>query len=264
MQSQLRSLKTYGSNLYDIDYLKGYAGPHRAVKPSSVVSSKYNFVSTEAILDALKPIGFGVSSYERQRVKTNADDRYGFEKHMIRLRRFADIGKSDAAEIILTNSHDLTAAFSLFVGIYRLVCSNGLVASSKDYGFTLKHNSNADDIIDASFRVIDQANNLLPIIDDMKAIVLSNDQRMLFADAALSLKYDDHSLDDCRKVVDTVRRFDDKDKSLWTTFNVVQENIIKGGIRLPSKQSKKSRAVTSINANLSINKGLWQIAESFI
>jgi hypothetical protein len=98
----------------------------------------------------------------------------------------------------------------------------------------------------------------------MKAIVLSNDQRMLFADAALSLKYDDHSLDDCRKVVDTVRRFDDKDKSLWTTFNVVQENIIKGGIRLPSKQSKKSRAVTSINANLSINKGLWQIAESFI
>jgi hypothetical protein len=84
--TQLRSLKAGRGDLYDIDYLKGYAGPHNAVKASSVVSSKYNFVSTEVILDALKPMGFGVSSYDRQRVKTNSDDRYGFEKHMIRKR----------------------------------------------------------------------------------------------------------------------------------------------------------------------------------
>jgi hypothetical protein len=55
---------------------------------------------------------------------------------------------------------------------------------------------------------------------------------------------------------------------LWTTFNVIQENLIQGQhisrrARVVNRSFHSTRAVASIDSNLSINRGLWEIAETF-
>jgi len=61
------------------------------------------------------------------------------------------------------------------------------------------------------------------------------------------------------------RRTGDLGDDLWTTWNVVQENAIKGGIQaygrddLGRPRRVKSRAVTGIDQDIKLNKALWHL-----
>jgi hypothetical protein len=61
------------------------------------------------------------------------------------------------------------------------------------------------------------------------------------------------------------KRKEDNKRDLWTTFNVVQENLIKGGVKIWKTEGKKrkvkSRQVTAINEDVRLNKALWILAE---
>ena len=62
-----------------------------------------------------------------------------------------------------------------------------------------------------------------------------------------------------------VRRVEDQDPTLWNTFNVVQENLVKGGLRVVNPETSRrsrTRGVTSISENAKLNKALWVLAES--
>jgi hypothetical protein len=61
------------------------------------------------------------------------------------------------------------------------------------------------------------------------------------------------------------RREEDKKETLWATFNVVQENLTKGGVE-GNKETKKgkkrkTRGLTNINRDLAVNQELWRLAE---
>ena len=64
-----------------------------------------------------------------------------------------------------------------------------------------------------------------------------------------------------------VRRIDDRAPDLWTTFNRVQENVIRGGMRGQSvdangrRQVRAVRAVTGIDQDVKLNRALWTLAE---
>ncbi|MFW8588240.1 DUF932 domain-containing protein [Rhizobium beringeri] len=63
------------------------------------------------------------------------------------------------------------------------------------------------------------------------------------------------------------RRHDDRANDLWTVWNVVQENAIKGGLRgvgrddLGRPRRVKSRAVNGIDQDIKLNKALWLLGE---
>jgi hypothetical protein len=63
------------------------------------------------------------------------------------------------------------------------------------------------------------------------------------------------------------RRYDDKGHDLWSVYNVVQENIIKGGVqgqKLGSNgriRRQKTRAVKAIDRDVKLNKALWLLTE---
>ena len=51
-------------------------------------------------------------------------------KHMIRLRHASQINGAEANEIVLLNSHDGTSSYQMLAGMFRFVCSNGLVCGN--------------------------------------------------------------------------------------------------------------------------------------
>ncbi|EAP8935036.1 DUF932 domain-containing protein [Salmonella enterica] len=63
----------------------------------------------------------------------------------------------------------------------------------------------------------------------------------------------------------TPRRREDKQNDLWTTYQRLQENMMKSGLpgRNAPEKNTRIRAVTGINGDIRLNKALWMIAEQF-
>lgn len=63
------------------------------------------------------------------------------------------------------------------------------------------------------------------------------------------------------------RRSEDRSTDLWTTFNVVQENAIRGGLsawgRDANNQRRRytSREITGIDQDVKVNRALWLLGE---
>lgn len=251
------------------------------------VSDRYSFLPTIKVVDGMREAGWSVVKAQEQRIVT--EERRGFQKHMLRFRRNDDVQRvaalttrenhnvdrlnplAEFPEIILTNSHDRSSAYQLHAGIFRLVCSNGLVIADSTFGkISIRHaNFNPDDVINASFKVIEEIPAVMSEIDCMKTKQLSAPAQTAFAEAALILKYDDLKAApvEARNVLAT-RRHEDNKSDLWTTFNRVQENLTKGGLKNRQKKNdagknfRRTTPVKSISENIALNKALWHLAKT--
>ena len=58
-----------------------------------------------------------------------------------------------------------------------------------------------------------------------------------------------------------VKRDADNGANLWSTFNVVQENLMKGGMNTSHVGRRRgvTRAVNNIQKNVALNTGLWNL-----
>lgn len=88
-------------------------------------SQRYTYIPTIVILDRLRDEGF--LPYFATQSRTRDQDKRDFTKHMLRLRRHDQINGKEVPEIILLNSHDGSSSYKMIPGMFRQVCSNGLL-----------------------------------------------------------------------------------------------------------------------------------------
>lgn len=229
-------------------------------------SDRYTYIPTIQLLDSLRKEGFQPFFACQTRVRDEA--RKGHTKHMLRLRRENQITGSEVPEIILLNSHDGSSSYQMLPGIFRFVCSNGMVCG-EDFGeVRVPHKG------DVTGQVIEGAYEVLGIFDKvdehmniMKDIPLNRDEQDLFAQAALMYRYgeEDKKIPVTPASVLMPRRREDCQNDLWVTFQRVQENMIKGGLTGRSEKGKRTttRAVNGIDGDVKLNRALWMIAEQF-
>lgn len=257
------------------EQLMRYAPSIFAEKPFHTMSEKYRFVPTIKVLDAMRDNGFQPvkASQSRTRIEGKGD----FTKHMIRFRHNDFMNGSNVGdelpEIVLVNSHDGSSAYQLMAGIFRLVCSNGMVVQSSDMSSISVRHSGKDDaaqqVIDASFEIIDQTPKVFSRIADYKQIELSVAKQEAFAKAALEIKskeaaetFSTSSVLQARRTADVGEHNGNRD--LWRTMNVIQENIIHGGFRGRSVNTRRrttAKAVNSVNEDVRINRALWRLTD---
>lgn len=258
-----------------------------AKREAPTASSVYHFFSTEHILNSLINAGWFPVVAQEMAIKTVA--REGFQKHMIRFRQAGTALKQvgdEIPELILTNSHDASAAYLFMVGFFQLACLNGLIVCEAEFGtIRIPHRSiNEKDVIDVSYRILDDVPRLTQKINDYKQIELKPADKELFAEQALLLKYDDGKSEVKREganlqigdrrfsvpVLLQPRRVNDDGNSLWKVFSTVQENLLKGNnfertVRFDAqghaRHARKTREIKSIDENIRINKSLWELTE---
>jgi hypothetical protein len=226
-------------------------------------SSSYTFISTARVLDALKLAGFEpVEARQAARARSALHAR-----HMIRLRRRSDtIQLRDAiAEIVFLNSHDGTSAYQLRVGLFRVVCTNGLIVSAGVFPtWRVMHRGDVvADVVTAALQITESFGALARAVERMERTSLDRLQQLDFATEALALRFpkDLHAgLQPAQLLVP--RRAEDVGNDLWRTFNVVQENILRGGLvrRSASNRLTRTRRITSIREDVRLNSGLWELA----
>jgi hypothetical protein len=244
-----------------------------ALEPWQRMSERYRFVPTIQVLDRMREEGF--LPVRAMQGGTRIEGKGVVTKHMIRLRHRSVMDNprfvgQEYPEIVLLNSHDGTSAYQLFAGIFRLVCLNGMVVESSNFGKVRARHSGSEDlpsrVIDASYQVIESAPAIMDQVESMKALPLTREHQLAFARAASELRPTKLEIDPARLL--EVRRQDDiadpsGNRDLWRTMNVVQENIMRGGQRGLSANNarRRTREVSSVTDDIRINRGLWRLAE---
>jgi hypothetical protein len=166
--------------------------------------------------------------------------------------------------VVFINSHDGSRPLQAELGIFRLVCSNGLVIKTQDLGgFRERHTRLTNDAVkqllgeklelaESAVKKINQWSNI-----EMKAIDLRR-----FATDALLMRLNEERQPEEHEIFGILesRRQQDSKNDLWHVYNRVQENMIKGGFNIGERQA---RAITNPIADMVLNQGLWQLAEQY-
>jgi len=226
-------------------------------------SPAYTFISTASVVDALGCAGFyPVEARQARRAKSVLHAR-----HLIRFRRrFETVALRDAVpEILFLNSHDGTSAYQLRVGLYRAVCTNGLVVSQGTFPvFRVAHRGDVvADVVQAALQISERFEVLAAAVERMERTRLDQLERLSFAAEAVALRFPrgaESGLEPARLLVP--RRLEDAGEDLWRTFNVVQENVLRGGIprRSATHRLIRTRAISAIKEDVRLNSGLWELA----
>ncbi len=225
--------------------------------PSPKVSNRYSFADSEYYLQKFIDADWFIHS-ARQVSKSE----YAPHQVILRNKDIATVGDL-LPQLIFTNSHNGIKKMTMDTGIYRLVCSNGLVVpTSITQSLSIKHIDLGDSTTDT---IVNSFYEKIPIImnniDRMKNKILTNDEIDNFTYNALQIRFINAVGININDVVKP-SRIEDYSDDLWTVFNVVQEKLIRGGIQLPSK--RHSKPINNFVNDNDINTKLWQLAEQYI
>jgi hypothetical protein len=236
-------------------------------------TNKYSLIPTTQVVKVLENNGWNpVLAGE---MKCRSEDRKGFQKHIIKFRNDAvTIANKDhiQPEIILTNSHDGLASFQLQAGLYRFVCGNGcIVADSVFASISIKHIGYTDRAVELGIEEIcDSVPTISNKVNQFQIIDLTPDEKGCFAQAALIAKYGEDEVKEREFNKDSLLRpvrIEDASPSLWNTFNICQEKLLKGSKfehrtnAFGRKKTVKARGVNSITESIRLNKALWFLTE---
>ena len=225
--------------------------------PSPKVSNRYSFADSEYYLQKFIDADWFIHS-ARQVSKSE----YAPHQVILRNNDIATVGDL-LPQLIFTNSHNGIKKMTIDTGIYRLVCSNGLVVpTSITQSLSIKHLDLGDSTTDT---IVNSFYEKVPIImnniDRMRNKILTNDEIDNFTYNALQIRFTNAVGININDVVKPLRIEDNSD-DLWTVFNVVQEKLIRGGIQLPSK--RRSRPINNFVNDNNINTKLWELAEQYL
>jgi hypothetical protein len=164
-------------------------------------------------------------------------------------------------------------------GLFRIRCLNSLVAqiASLD-SIRVRHSGDAvEKVVDGTYRVLGAAEAVLAAPQEWSRIVLDYEAKTALAASAHALRFGDAGgkaktpIQPAQLLMP--RRADDCGDDLWTTLNVIQENVMRGGLsaRAPASLCQHgcwrrgrvvtTRAVANIDQDVKLNKALWGLGE---
>jgi len=261
MSNELNTMSMMSNKVYSLEEIKQIAPSVFTTDKAPHLTDKYIQTPTSRVVEDLMNLGWQVT--KAQEVKSR---KYkGFQKHLIVFRN-PDImikgenGDDSFPQILLTNSHDGKAAFNFRVGIFRLVCSNGLVISDADFNnVSIRHINYTFETLQAKIgEVIAKLPNLVQKINLFKSTQLTEAQMQDFAAKAMQLRTKQRV-----NIMDVLNadRPQDAGSDLWVVFNRVQEKLIGGSYRTGKR---KARSVKNFQKDIQLNEQLFELAESYL
>ena len=253
--------------------MKSLAPSIFAEKPSSEVSKHYTHIPTTKVIDDMELLGW--KPIEAKEVKARKSSTQGFQKHLIVFRNDDVVingqdGDTVFPQILLTNSHDGKNAFQFQAGLYRLVCSNGLVIADTQFeSVKMRHMGYTfEDLQDKIKEMVEKLPLTVESMNKMKAQEMEEEQILQFAKDALNTRFKKEELNriqiDLKELTTPVRK-EDQGSDLWSVFNVVQEKIIEGDFEYRAGgKVRKAREIKNFKQDMKINKELFDVALAYV
>jgi len=240
-----------------------------ASEPSSEVSKHYTHIPTERVIDDMELLGW--KPIQATEVKARKNSTKGFQKHLITFRNDdvvinGDDGDTVFPQVLMTNSHDGKNAFQFQAGLFRLICSNGLVIADTQFeAVKMRHMGyNFEDLQEMIKEMVEKLPLTVESMNKMKATEMEQEAIIDFAKAAINTRFSEKEMKrieiDYDALIQPVRK-EDSGSDLWSVFNVVQEKIITGDFDYRAGgKARKAREIKNFKQDMRINKELFNVA----
>lgn len=256
-----------------IDQIKENAPQAFAATPKPGVSSKYSFLPTSRIIEDMDRLGWKVNQAKSNRSRSSAAAEFG--NHIVKFFH-PDVYMKDQngdieayVNIVVMNNHMGTGSFKFEMGIFRLVCENGLIIKDKDFGgFNMRHSGYSFEQLQETLNTaMTRLPEVVGKINDYNQIMMSKEAQKAFAQQAFALRsYQDRQLTEIElEEFLAPRRKQDEGDSLWVVLNRIQESVLKGGYSITNKKDKirRAKSIKNIQQDIKLNQQVWELAGTF-
>ncbi len=236
------------------------------------LSEHYTQIPTIQVVEDMRKLGW--EPVQAIGVKARKGGNSSIKKHLVKFRNegvyMADQnGNVDSyIEILLTNSHDGSSTFRFEIGIFRLVCSNGLVIKDKDLGsLKIRHQGyDFETLRSLIHTMVERLPDVVGRINRFNEIEISEETAGEFASKAAELRFGDNLKNIDVNQLLAVERKEDAGMSMWAILNRVQEKLVNGGFNYQNDNGKtrKARALKNFTQNIEFNSGLWELADQYV
>jgi len=240
-----------------------------AKEPAARMSEEYQFIDTVKIIDAMTDLNY--YPVRAMQTRSRKAEKKGYAKHMIVFRTpdAEDLGEY-TPELLYTGSHDGTALAEWWLGVFRQICSNGLVVKTADYGLmSVKHKgASVEQQVEAA---IQEVGERVPVVQDAirdwRGLGLSPDQEHELAVQMLRIRYGEVGMAPVlpQELYQNIRRQEDTSNDLWTVFNRMQENVMKGGLSSGfrgERRMRTTRPIRGVSETIRFNSEAWAAADA--
>lgn len=224
------------------------------------LSPSYKHINTGDIQSFVESMGYTL--FKSCVTKPRKADKIGFQKHMLIFDHPSLDLKDERIQLMLVNSHDGSTSLRIMLGVYRVVCSNGLIIGKtlEERRVTHKGADFLSKVYAGISAVVGQADTIKGVLGLMKDKRLNEyESGKFFKDIAINrLGFNPDLLftDNFR-----ARRPDDLGDDLFRVFNVGQEVVINGGIKYNHEgKNNTTRKIKGIDSIIEQNKYVWDRA----
>jgi hypothetical protein len=241
------------------------------------VSDRYTHVRTADIVERMMDEGFTIRTASQQKTQKRTAGKEAFQKHRISMQMPTDNGTTRALgqvfpTVDLINSGDWSSTFTMAVGLFRLVCTNGMVApfGAANESIKVRHDKVDEDTFSAIQQAMSKAPALFQFAEDAQAFNMSDTEIERFGRAAARIRFGLNPEDTVDASMTSgllaARRGMDANADLWSVFNRVQENGTRGGFKVPDVNGRlrSVRERRNIVADVTWNQELWSLTQSVL
>lgn len=229
-------------------------------------SNKFQVITPSEVQEVLRSHGFERVHLKESRAKHA--DKQSFQTTIARYRSQDDLGIAGLNLDIIFKMPHLYGKVQAVLGLFRGTCSNQLNVGTSFEDYRIAHKGDALQQIDrAILNMLSSRQELVKEVENMKSTVIDADTARKLAGQAVYIRADQLKSDDIKEVslseILKTRRNDDEQLDLFTTFNVIQENIVRRGILYKDSEGNVKRVRSlkdNSNVSLEFNKRLWDAA----
>lgn len=219
-------------------------------------TEKYVIIDTAKVVSSLTGMGFEVREVLRS--------KNGKGVHRVRLRTanpfVSSTGEILFFEVIILNSYDKSCFFRAKTGIFRQVCTNGLCievpGTSEEH--VIRHMGTEAQIAEQiAIKAAEMAPKVFEIHETLATTLLTDKQIIDLAVRAAEIRFKQKFTRKQVRELMKVARPEDDGRDAWRVFNVLEEKIIRGGIKLEG-QKRTSRPLTRAKAAQEVGEDLFE------
>jgi len=262
--------------MYSTNTITPYSAPVTTQTHIEGLSHRYSHIPTTQIVNTIREAGWEFTSGTARKGRT--PERIAHAAHVLRFSNpNLPMINDNRIEAVLLNSHDGSTAFELGFGIYRLACANGLVVRTATVGSVrLIHSGlNLDNVFTAARSLVHRAPEVASTIERWSGTQLDHDLALQMSSRMARARWGDRFVE---ADLLSPRRMEDTTTDLWTTFNRVQESVIRGGMEVTLtgnrrnevgeitgtyESTRKATAIRGALKQMRLNQELFAIASEY-
>lgn len=238
------------------------------------MSRHYQLMDSRSLVNELLALtSKGETVFELSQVTTKRNkkgkDSAGRGIHTVKLRTklpYKIDGDVMYPEVVIMNSYDGSCPLKVYVGVFRIICSNGLVIATKDFGqIKIRHmGTPAEAAFDVAKGFAKNIGTAINMQQKLAETQLDEIQITEFAKQAVKIRWKNISEDADFEEFTKAIRPEDTGNSVWVVYNRIQEKLMQGGKDVKLDGMKRhAKPVTNAWSQIDVNEQLFTLAMSF-